>query len=200
MRLYHGTSAANVAKILKEGIKPRGKKKGNWEEHPSAPDRVYLTKAYAVYFACAATENGGKGAVIAVDVDPAKLVADEDSLAQVDWADIPEMAGMSLAEKTRYWKKNAHLYPAMAEWSLDNLGNAAHMGKIEPEEIEAVVEFDIDKAWAVSDPTISIMNYKLLGGGYEASLEEFVESNGETLLSPYGDTAVNMGTGNIVHV
>ena len=86
----------------------------------------------------------------------------------------------------------------MAEWSLDNLGNAAHMGKIAPEEIEAVVEFDIDKAWAVSDPTITLMNYKILGGGYEASLEEFVESNGKTLLSPTGDTAVNMETGDVI--
>lgn len=45
--LYHGTSAAVLPDILKNGIMPRGKKAGRWEHTvKSADDRVYLTNAY----------------------------------------------------------------------------------------------------------------------------------------------------------
>jgi hypothetical protein len=67
MRLFHGTSAKKLDKIFKEGIKPRGRKKSLWAEHPSAPDRVYLTKAYALFFgSMAAGEDDSEGAVLEV--------------------------------------------------------------------------------------------------------------------------------------
>ena len=31
MKLYHGTAARHLPKVLKHGLKPRGKGKGNWE-------------------------------------------------------------------------------------------------------------------------------------------------------------------------
>ncbi len=73
MKLYHGTSEPLARLILKEGIKPRGKRRGNWKDQPSGADRVYLTTAYALYFAlvtCKVTPNkADRWAIIEVESD-----------------------------------------------------------------------------------------------------------------------------------
>ena len=57
MKLYHGTTEAVARKALREGLRTRSEtgSTGNWQHTVSSPtDRVYLTEAYAPYFAHAA--------------------------------------------------------------------------------------------------------------------------------------------------
>ena len=51
IRFFHGTSAQNLNDILQRGIQPRGEAVGNWPDLPSAPDHVYLTTAYPLWYA-----------------------------------------------------------------------------------------------------------------------------------------------------
>jgi hypothetical protein len=180
MILYHGTSIRNLESILKNGLTPRGRRKSLWKDHPSAPDRVYLTNAYAVYFANVAAQKGEKGVILKVEVDVDNLVADEDALAQTKIADADALNAMSIKAKTAYWRKNAPKYPQLAQYSLDALGNAAHMGVIPPDQILKTVVYDVTPELVFGhDPTISVMNYRLLGPAYCKALAEFVETDGK---------------------
>jgi hypothetical protein len=182
MILYHGTSEKFLDNILREGLSPRLSRKSHWKAHPSAKDRVYLTNAYAVYFATAVAEKGERGVVLQVDVDVSKLVADEDALAQckiVD-EDLQHLNAMNLKERTKFWKKQAPRYPELAQISLERLGNVAHMGVIPPAQIVKFVTFDIVPEIVFGhDPTISVLNFTLLGNCYKKALREFVESDGK---------------------
>jgi hypothetical protein len=179
MILYHGTSDLVLDQILKNGLKPRGRKRSLWKEHPSASDRVYLTKAYAVYFACHAKHTmGGNGLILEVDVDPQNLVADEDALAQADRFNAP--LGGSIKEKTKFWRKEAPFYPHLAEFSLRVLGNAAHMGVIPPSQIKKHLVFPVTPDLIYGhDPSITVMNYAFMGQSYVNALSKFVETDGK---------------------
>ena len=110
MILYHGTTSRHLDSIREHGLLPRyDERPTRWDENPSATDRVYLTNAYAVWFAWTAAEAGEKGVVVAVDVEEEDLVADEDYLAQTNWQDeaLAFLQDMSLEQRTLYWK-NAH--------------------------------------------------------------------------------------------
>ena len=77
MILYHGTTKKVLIKILKEGIKPRGKNKYNWEIGigRSRPDLVYLTNCYACYYASMACKKDNDVAVVLkLEIDPVKIV------------------------------------------------------------------------------------------------------------------------------
>lgn len=179
MILYHGTTSRHLDSIREHGLLPRyDERPTRWDDNPSATDRVYLTNAYAVWFAWTAAEAGEKGVVVAVDVEEEFLVADEDYLAQTNWQDeaLAFLQDMSLEQRTLYWKERAPSFPAMAQHSLTNLGTVAHMGPCL--DIVKIVEFDplvaIDH-----DPTISLMNFRMLGGQYRAMTKDFVESDGK---------------------
>ena len=86
MILYHGTSSRYLPEILEYGLQPREYTDvaGNWEGNiQSKPDLVYLTDAYALYYALAATKEHEKLVVIQVDVPEEELLPDEDFLAYV---------------------------------------------------------------------------------------------------------------------
>ena len=184
--LYHGTSDLYLDDILEHGLKCRGKKKSNWKGHPSAPDRVYLTSAYAVHFAQAACERGGKPLLLQVEVDTDRLVPDEDVLAQTDFEDMPELKGKSLKFKTSFWKKRTHELGHLAQWSLDRLGTVAHMGAIPAYDIlNWLVLDDHHPVFGYHDPTITVLNYRILGEAYNQSLAEIVSSQGKSGHNPY---------------
>ena len=178
MRYFHGTTENCLNSIEKHGLMPRGKRKGVWKEFPSANDRVYLTNAYAVWFAWTAAKANEKGVVVAVDVEMEDLVADEDYLAQTNWQDeeLAFLQDMSLQERTLYWKERAPCFPNMAEYSLINLGTVAHMGPCH--DIVKIVEFNPVDA-IDHDPTISLMNFRFFGDQYRAMTKDFVESDGK---------------------
>ena len=182
MRLFHGTSTKKLDSIFKHGLRPRGRKKSLWTEYPSAPDRVYLTKAYALFFgSMAASEDGSEGAVLEVSgIDMSNLVPDEDALAQINITDMPELADMDLNQRTAFWRKNAPKHSFLTHDSLRLLGNCAHMGTIPPTEIEKCVTFNPARVIMVCDPTITLLHYRIMGEKYERVLTNFVDNGGAT--------------------
>ncbi len=73
--LYHGTSESNGKKIMKEGFIPD--KKYNWKIK-SKSGFVYLSLAYAPFYAEMAKNKSNMGAIIAVEVDERKLYPEDD--------------------------------------------------------------------------------------------------------------------------
>src|ERR1019366_6824243 len=82
--VYHGTSEAAAANILREGITPRGDRAPNHPETPSHPECVYLTDAYALSYILDSLpeERFSRGAVLEVDLETLKpnLMPDEDAV------------------------------------------------------------------------------------------------------------------------
>ena len=66
--LYHGTTSAVLDDLLIEGIMPRNKTGRNAWSHtvPSRDDAVYLTSAYALYFAINSSSNDEDIAIVEI--------------------------------------------------------------------------------------------------------------------------------------
>jgi len=178
MKLYHGTSEAVAMKALSEGLKPRGKRKGIWshsvESHPNA---VYLTNSYALYFAMQAAEKpmAGRPAVIEIDtnkLDIFSLAPDEDCLEQAMRKFDSLDPSWSMIKRTKYYRKNLEKYCDAASWkqSLKALGNCCHLGWIHHSAITRIAIVDpaeqADLCFQSLDPTISLMNYQIVGDKY----------------------------------
>lgn len=176
--LAHGTVARALPTIAKEGLKPRGRsKRNNWGHTVgSNPNAIYLTSAYAFYFAYSAGD-GKPCAVIEVkrdQLDESKLHADEDSLEQV-MRHRPEdeplrLRGWGMKRRTMYYRSRAHMYSA--DDSLASLGTCAYRGNIPPTALGrvVVVEFETQLRLILQyglDPTISILGFKIMGSKYE---------------------------------
>lgn len=187
MLLYHGTSFSSWEKIKETGLLPR--KLGgnsNWEHTvESDPDTVYLTDAYAMYFSYQCTnenKNGNLDKAVIVEVDSSllnqkKFVADEDALEQVS-RNTPGGDGlpssMSMEDRTIHYRKMAKRYAEVGyghEWSLQALGTCGYKGKIPLKAITRVAIIDLSQQKQLSvflDPTIHIMNYRIVGAKYRA--------------------------------
>lgn len=173
-RLYHGTSSKFLTRIMSYGLKPRGsRRRGNWEAYPSRQDFVYLTTAYAPYFAwnAADTKKGEKALI--VEVNPAflhesSLFPDEDFVAQA----ISSTEKRPISEVHGKVRDTILYYGDLAEASIEHLGNVAHRGTIEPDAITRYATIDLkqqrDLAWACLDPSISCINYKICGSKYRS--------------------------------
>ena len=171
LTLYHGTTTKHLDHILKQGITPRYKNSiGNWKDNPSRDDMVYLSNAYACYFAyVTAGEQGGDPLVLEVNVKKDRLYPYEDYLEQftrVDpaWKEIVEQTSMEF--RTEHFKKTLLDYKDYFEDSLQFLGNACHKGIIKPKNIVRYSILDDDKVLEYSDPTITLQNYIYLGDRY----------------------------------
>lgn len=84
MLLYHGTSTQHLDRILAEGLQPRRVtgQKSNWEgDIESKPGFVYLSAAYAVYYAVEAAGEPHHPVILQVDWDHLELYPDEDFIA-----------------------------------------------------------------------------------------------------------------------
>ncbi|MEO1497666.1 MAG: hypothetical protein AAFV43_11000 [Planctomycetota bacterium] len=84
MFLYHGTSTQHLDRILAEGLQPRcvTGQASNWEgDIESKPDFVYLSAAYAIYYAVEAADTPHDPVILQVDWDHLKLYPDEDFIA-----------------------------------------------------------------------------------------------------------------------
>jgi hypothetical protein len=171
--LYHGTGGRNLASILKNGIKPRGRSKGNWEQYPSRKDLVYLSAAYAPYFAWHSVESVGSERALIVEVDAGRLcessiLPDEDFIAQC----MAQQLKVSISSIHRGIRDALEGYQHHALDSLTHLGNVSHKGAVQPSAITRYVTIDLksqrDLAWACMDPSISLVNYKICGGKYRS--------------------------------
>ena len=183
--LYHGTSTKYLDDILSKGITPRHNNGiGNWSGNPSHPLMVYLSDAYAVYFAqqsvnaydekkCNSKKN--EPVVLEVIVDTKRLYPDEDFLEQYhriapQWKDVVEETSMQ--ERTIYFKQNLLDYKDDYKTSLFGLGNCCHKGIIKPQNIVRYSLLDYNEILHYSDPAINLQNYQILGGKYRMISEK----------------------------
>ncbi len=170
MFLYHGTSETIARQALTRGLLPRNLSgvESVWEDFPSSPDYVYITTAYAPYFALHASDD--RVGIVEIDLDcldPDELYPDEDFLEQVTHGKGPA-PGLTMEERTGWYRDNLMNFQHHWADSLDGLGNAAHYGAIPASAITRVSIYDPDSnptiTMMASDPAITIMNYKILGG------------------------------------
>jgi hypothetical protein len=182
MRLYHGTSLESVNGILNKGINPRHiKNQGNWEKFPSKEGYVYLTNAYALYFAISAVKTDKsdiKCAIFEVETDflrQQRLCPDEDFIGQVR----SQQEDISLEEAT-----NACIpldYRHHWKLSLEKIGNCCYYGKIPPNAITRYAIIDLKKNPSLAilgiDPTISILNYSIMSQKYTSLLAHIFDGS-----------------------
>jgi hypothetical protein len=165
MLLYHGTSLSRLNGILHTGIQPRRNGEcGNWQDFPSKEGFVYLTDAYAGYFAAHATDKTDPAdmpVILEVSVATKDLYPDEDPLAQ-EWArkltrplrDVHD--SIDILDYKHLWKD-----------SLDFIGNVAHFGSIAAAKIKRVALIADEGYWSVAQlPEIGIEHYRSKGGWY----------------------------------
>lgn len=175
MFLYHGTNRARAQKILREGfIKTGGMgAPSNWkhtvESHPNA---VYLTVAYAGYFAFTATKKKAKACVLEIDSDklPGRLGADEDAIEQARRMADDTPKDWDMKKRTQYYQQ--YIFNVEYTKSLQTLGNCTHEGPIPVSAITRIIEIDYDAMARMvvrgMDPQISVLNYRFMGGYYRA--------------------------------
>ncbi|MAZ56785.1 hypothetical protein CL653_03265 [bacterium] len=180
MLIYHGTSSRYLQNILKNGLHPRKKtKNSNWRTK-SGSDRIYLSHAYAPYYAMNAIGNSEVDRPVILEIDTKdfnimNLVADEDYLEQVtrNRDNLPN--NWSITRRTIHYRQRARtmgfeLENGSAFDSLKYLGTCAYLGDIPPSAITRVITWNPDKlsklTWMVMDPTITLMNYKIVGKKY----------------------------------
>lgn len=180
MLLYHGTSERVARLAMTEGLTPRSESGVGsvWEDHPSSSNHIYLTTAYAGYFAMNATPEGERWAVIEIDTDLLPdldaLMPDEDWLEQATrQQELPEewgVNGASMTDRTAWFRENLWRFAHHWDGSIEGLGNCSHEGVIPPDAITRVSFVDPkgnpSVALMASDPCITLMNYALCQGKY----------------------------------
>lgn len=195
--IYHGTTESNWRKISQEGLVPRGDRKSNWTHTvESAKDRVYLSSAYAPYFAMAAAENGEGYVVVQVDfesLDQEFLLPDEDFLEQAMREEISAIIGSTMKQRTEYMRDHARSLQSYWRASLETMGVVAYQGKIKLSEIESAYLIEPKKLHPaihcmIGDPTITVLNYYLMERKYKALTAFLTEKDYEILdfLEPLG--------------
>jgi hypothetical protein len=164
---------SNLRGIQTNGIKPRGRRRGNWKEAPSHPEGVYLSDSYAPYFAMAAARKG-RGAVIEVDTEKmiaSFLLPDEDFLEQASRNQEGDVIrDWPITARTKWYRERLWNYSAYAGMSLEKLGTCAYMATIPSAAITRVATFDLAKdpqLALVFDPTITLLNYRFCGEQYK---------------------------------
>lgn len=172
MLIYHGTSARHLSRIRRDGIKPRGTRKGNWKHSvDSNPNAVYLTTAYAIYFAACATEPHEKMLVLEIDTDKLNLslmLPDEDFLAQSYRAVTRDK--LSLNQLSAAFREDLFRYQSYWEASIEDLGTCCYYDTIPVEAITRAIMIDASKnaqlIMNALDPSITLVNYHIMGQHY----------------------------------
>lgn len=186
--LYHGTSDAVLDKIMTEGIRPRSLTgMTNWKMSvESGRDRVYLSRAFAPYFAMVAADSYGGNPVVleiaTVALDPELLLPDEDALEQgsrkLGATELLHCPQSGMVDRTLYFRRNARRLsrqmPNLWLRSLQVLGNCCYRGTVPPEAIVASRVFESTASVILDwgDPTISVLAYAILGGRYRVMTDK----------------------------
>jgi hypothetical protein len=187
MLLYHGTSASSLELILKQGVLPRARSKrlSNFEA-ASHPELVYLSDAYAPYFAAVAAREDDGWAVIEVEVALEELLPDEDFIEQALRKKTP-LSG--LLQRTALYREAIYEYRHHAKDSLERLGNVATDAELTTARIRRAVVFDCTKNAVITsrvlDPQISPINYQLYATVYRALTRWFFEPVSAAELTPH---------------
>jgi hypothetical protein len=199
MRIYHGTTETVALLAMQQGISPRSRTghKGNWEHTvDSHPEMVYLTSAYAPFFAMMAAEPDEFWGIVEVETDKlveVNLLPDEDYLAhkssrnssfnhelQNAWdGDFPD--GADVKRRAAWFRERLKECTFAYGWedSIREMGNCAHEGVVPAHAITRVAIFDPRSNpcanIAAGDPSVSIMNYKLCGHSHREITKWFMK-------------------------
>jgi hypothetical protein len=177
--LYHGTSLSNFKKIIKQGIKPRGRKASNWKGIGiSRPDLVYLTNCYASYYAICAMGEKDKAVVIRVKIDPKKikLYLDEEFLYHALRFHQSDNLQMSKDLYSTINPKNLNpLIKSQLKREVTWVDSLNYLGTVSCDyvPVENIVSYAIldKKDYLFCDPSINPLNYKICSGEYIYHLE-----------------------------
>jgi hypothetical protein len=185
MKLYHGTTERIGRLALKEGLRPRKLTgKSNWkhtvESHPSL---VYLTTAYAPYYALQVVK-GKKISIVEIEtdlLDEFKMRPDEDFMEQATRLDKKNDAGIigkTINERTEYIRNHLEEFSGFWRTSVEYLGNCAYEGIIPKTAINRIAVIDTSKCQAMCfeaiEPIITVMNYKICGAQYRMLTKWFM--------------------------
>jgi hypothetical protein len=171
MKLYHGTDGRNIKRMLRDGIHPRKiTRKNNWGHSVSSnPHAVYLTTAYAGYFAMLAAKTSLLG-ILEIDssrLDKELFRPDEDFIEQA-----ARKTDEGMKERTKHFRDNIEDYSHLWKKSLEYLGTCSYAGNIPPSAITRASTFDYKKnryiARELLDPTITIANFRFCADKYQA--------------------------------
>jgi hypothetical protein len=167
MKLYHGSNSIHLDSILKQGIHPRYKNKGNWAEgNISMPWAVYLTDSLAPYFAAWGQQEleGTRGLILEIDTDrllPDHFLPDEDFLRI-----ILKRQKQPIPRKNAFkqWRNlvlaNRHLW----QKSLETIGTCAYLGFVDAKAITRYVLFERDSEHVFRyDNSVSPMAHRFTG-------------------------------------
>jgi len=177
MKLYHGTTETVLRKALVEGLRPRGKEQGNWNHTVSSnANTVYLTVAYAPYFAHSACTGKENAAVLEIDtdfLDPGNLVCDEDALEQAFRGKDELPKEWDMKKRTLWYRQRADQWHFMG--SIKALGNCGHRGRIPPEAVTRALVISHESMVKLImqyglDPQISVQAFRVIGHKYTTSL------------------------------
>ena len=198
MFLYHGTTKRVADLSLKEGLKPRNKKKSTWAVE-SANDSIYLTDAYAPFFSFNAGHIGHTRELAVIAIHTEKLnfmdfLPDEDALEQVDRIS-PNKTKFdrpveTMEERTAWFRDHAHTYPIRGidyQWSLQVLGTCRHVGAIPPEAIVKIATWNEHETPLsfMFDPSITLVNYRIVGNRYRWCMREMMKDEQTEELSEF---------------
>lgn len=183
MKLYHGTAAVAVPKILAEGILPRSRQvglpNGNWDHTvTSNPHCVYLTSVYAPYFAYGATSGNEPWAILEVDTNACEepfFLPDEDWLEQSSRGlPIKGLDGTvppnNFKARTLWFRERAWWWHGLWEESLNHMGTCGYRGRIRPEAITRIAYYIPNSNPAMTsmalDPQITPLNFTFMKDRY----------------------------------
>lgn len=173
MYLYHGTTWEKAKKIQREGFKHTSRP--NWQV-PSRPGFVYLTTAYAPFFAMYAKNAQKWLGIVKVEVDIGDCYPDDDFLMLSHGKPVYTQEDLNALDP----EESAYL----AEMSVEKLGSVA----VRPEDcrVVGIQRFPSRGLLSVSDPSITPMNYMIMGEHYRA-LSDYIYEHGhwEGFESPF---------------
>lgn len=132
---------------------------------------VYLTTAYAPYFAIMSAKAADKGLIVEVStaaLDADLLYPDEDFIAQA----------LAYKEKRPLEQVHREVWDGIEDYkhhaadSVQGMGNCAHRGPIPAKAITryAVIDPKLQSQlfWIGLDPSISVLNYRFCGAKYRS--------------------------------
>lgn len=157
---FHGTSEKNARQIEKHGFKSDCQY--NWKIK-GKKGFVYLSTAYAPFYAMCADKEGNGLALIKVEVDENHLFPEDDflmtALGKPKYTQ-KELDQIKLKDYKKYWKE-----------SVQHMGNVA----VKPQNIKilGIRYFNGKGLLWFCDPVISPINYKVCGEYYK-KLSEWI--------------------------
>lgn len=165
---------------MTEGLKPRYVTgKSNWKHTvESNPTLIYLTAAYAAYFALQAVKERkrAKFAIVEIEtdlLDETKMRPDEDFIEQATRSDEKNSAGIrgkTMNERVKYIRDHIDGFLDSWKMSVEHLGNCGYKGVIKNTAITRVSVVDISQCWDMCfeamEPVISLANYRICGAQY----------------------------------